>query len=327
MLAEFDLIARYFDRSAGGALGVDVGIGDDGAVLNLAPGNSLVVVTDAIVEGVHFPVYTPAHAVGYRALAVNLSDIAAMGAKPRWASLALALPDADAEWVAGFSAGFFLLADAYDVELIGGDTVSGPLVATVTVHGEVAAGMAVLRSNASEGDAIYVTGNPGDAVAGRLCEGDTDAEHYLAERFLYPTPRVHEGLSLNGIASAMIDISDGLHADLGHLLLASGLGAELRLDALPLSAELLEAVGRDQAIDMALLGGDDYELCFTVPADQDAVFQALASSWDCPVAHIGITVAAEGQRWQDDAQQLYAVPDSGFDHFMGAVHALPEDAE
>jgi len=125
----------------------------------------------------------------------------------------------------------------------------------------------------------------------------------------------------------MIDISDGLHADLGHLLLASGLGAELRLDALPLSAELLETVGRDQAIEMALLGGDDYELCFTVPADQDAVFQALVSSWDCSVTHIGITVAAEGQRWQDDAQQLYAVPDSGFDHFVVAAHELPEDAE
>ncbi|MDG2155302.1 MAG: thiamine-phosphate kinase [Gammaproteobacteria bacterium] len=326
MLAEFELIARCFDRSTGRALGVDVGIGDDGAVVSLTAGNSLVVVTDTIVAGVHFPAYTPAHAVGYRALAVNLSDIAAMGATPRWASLALALPDAEAEWVADFAAGFFMLADAYNVELIGGDTVSGPLVATVTVHGEVTAGMAALRSTASEGDAIYVTGNLGDAVAGRLSEGDTDAERYLAERFLYPTPRVHEGLSLRGIASAMIDISDGLHADLDHLLLASGLGAELRLDALPLSPQLLDTVGRDQAIEMALLGGDDYELCFTVPAGQNEIFQALVSSWECPVAHIGITVASEGQRWHDGAQQLYVVPDSGFDHFMAAVDELPEDA-
>jgi len=319
MLAEFDLIARFFQRPYTVAdSGVVLGIGDDAAILNITPGHSLVVATDAIVESVHFPRYTPAHAVGYRVLAVNLSDFAAMAARPRWASLALALPSADADWVEQFAAGFFALADAYGVQLVGGDTVSGPLSATVTLQGEVAEGNAVLRSGAGVADMIYVTGHPGDAVAGRLCEGDTAAEHYLAEQFLYPMPRVREGLSLAGIASAMIDISDGLSADLGHILSASGLGAELDVAALPLSAELLATVGIDKAIKMALLGGDDYELCFTVPAALANEFVVLSASWECAVTCIGIAVAGSGQHWSRDGE-TYVVPLAGFDHFGSAA--------
>jgi thiamine-monophosphate kinase len=321
MLAEFDLIARFFQRPAAAAdSGVLLGIGDDAAILNVTPGHSLIVATDAIVESVHFPSCTPAHAVGYRALAVNLSDFAAMAARPRWASLALALPSADAEWVEQFAAGFFALADVYGVQLVGGDTVSGPLAATVTLQGEVAEGNAVLRRGAGVAELIYVTGHPGDAVAGRLCEGDTPAAHYLAERFLYPTPRVYEGLSLAGVASAMIDVSDGLAADLGHILVASGVGAELDVNTLPLSAELLAAVGAEQAIKMALLGGDDYELCFTVPAALADEFAVLSASWECGVTCIGRTVARAGQRWSKDGD-IYIVPEAGFDHFDNSARS------
>jgi thiamine-monophosphate kinase len=321
MLAEFDLINRFFVRSAHSKIkddSVAVGIGDDAAILLPTPGTGLVVATDTIVESVHFPEYTPAHAVGYRVLAVNLSDLAAMAARPRWANLSLALPEADAEWVEQFAAGFFALADVFGVELVGGDTVSGNLTATVTLQGEVLPDQAVLRSGATEADLIYVTGNPGDAVAGRLCEGTSDAEHYLAEQFLYPAPRVHEGMSLAGVASAMIDISDGLHADLNHLLAASDVGAELRIEALPLSDELVATVGNDEAIEMALLGGDDYELCFTVPQDKDAEFRELAASWDCPVTHLGTVVQGEGARWSR-AGEHFVVADVGFDHFASVA--------
>ncbi len=322
MLPEFDLIARCFNRSAQERDDVCanepvVGIGDDAALLEIAPGNQLVVATDTIVASVHFPAYTPAHAIGYRALAVNLSDLAAMAARPRWASLSITLPQADVSWVDEFAAGFFSLADTYDIALVGGDTVSGSLSATVTLHGEVTTGSAVLRSGAQPGDSLYVTGYPGDAVAGRLCESDSDAEVTLAERFLYPTPRVDEGLSLSGIASAMIDVSDGLSADLGHLLTASGVGAEMDINALPLSAELLTAVGRDRAIEMALTGGDDYELCFAVSPESEALFAQAVRSWNCPVTRIGTVVPGSGQRWMRD-EEPYVLRASGFSHFSDA---------
>jgi len=315
MLTEFNLIERFFNRQqASGQL--TLGIGDDAAVIAPDPGAELVVATDAIVNGIHFPVYTPPHAIGYRSLAVNLSDLAAMGAVPRWASLALCLPDADTEWLEQFADGFFDLADIFNVSLIGGDTVSGPLMASVTVHGEVGKGMAVTRSGANEGDGIYVTGHPGDAVAGRLVEGTNDADHYLADRFLYPVPRVMEGQALRNVASAMIDISDGLHADLGHVLNQSGLGAELDVAALPLSNELRSSVGREQAQAMALTGGDDYELCFTVPDEHQSQLQELVDSFDCAVTRIGTCVATEESEavWRL-GQNIYQVPDSGFEHF------------
>ncbi|MDG1462774.1 MAG: AIR synthase-related protein, partial [Gammaproteobacteria bacterium] len=185
-------------------------------------------------------------------------------------------------------------------------------------QGEVLPDKAVLRSGAAEADLLYVTGNPGDAVAGRLCEGVSDAEHYLAEQFLYPSPRVHEGLSLAGVASAMIDISDGLHPDINHLLMASGLGAELQIEALPLSDELVATVGNDKAIEMALLGGDDYELCFTVSQDKDSEFRELAASWDCQVTHLGTVVQGKGACWSL-AGKSFVVPDAGFDHFASVA--------
>jgi len=320
MLPEFNLIERYFKRAGhspdSNNNSVITGIGDDAAVISPAADAELVIATDAIVEGVHFPVYTPAHAVGYRALAVNLSDLAAMGAKPRWANLALSLPEPSEEWVEQFAAGFFSLADAYGIALIGGDTVSGPLMASVTLQGEVAKGQSVLRSGANDGDGIYVTGHPGDAVAGRLCDGTGKADHYLADCFLYPVPRVKEGMQLGSVASAMIDVSDGLNADLTHLLHASGVGAELDVSALPVSSELLASVGEEQAIAMALTGGDDYELCFTVADENEPALQDLSASWDCPVTRIGTVVAAAGVTWRQ-LGDVYEVA-AGFDHFSGA---------
>lgn len=317
---ERSLISTFFDRqrAAGGPArtGVVLGIGDDAAILRLDPGFDLVVATDSIAEGTHFPVGVPAAAVGHRCLAVNLSDLAAMAAEPLWYSLALSLPEADEYWVGEFARGLFALADRFGVELVGGDTVRGPLGATVTIQGRVRPGRAVLRSGAAAGDGVWVTGNPGDAVAGRLLlpEPAPDAAAAaLRQRFLYPVPRVHEGLALAGVATAMLDVSDGLDDDLRKLLGASGVGAEMDAGALPLSAELSE-VRAGQAIECALTGGDDYELCFTVrPADESRL-RELAAAWTLPVTRIGTVTAGSVCRWQLHGQPL-AVPDTTYRHF------------
>ncbi len=317
---ERTLISTFFDRRqlAGRSTRADVvlGIGDDAAVLRLDPGFDLVVATDSIAEGTHFPAGTPAASVGHRSLAVNLSDIPAMASEPLWFSLALSLPAADENWVGEFAHGLFALADRFSVELVGGDTVRGPLGATVTIQGRVRPGHAVLRSGATPGDGVWVTGHPGDAVAGRLLLPEPEsgvADAALRQRFLYPAPRVREGLSLAGIASAMLDVSDGLDDDLRKLLAASGVGAELDAGALPLSTEL-RTVCPGNAIEYALTGGDDYELCFTVrPADEPRL-RELAAAWTVPVTRIGTVIAGSGCRWQLHGQAL-AVPDTTYRHF------------
>jgi thiamine-monophosphate kinase len=297
---------------------VILGIGDDAAVLRPEPGFDLVVATDSIAEGTHFPAGTPAAAVGHRCLAVNLSDLAAMSAEPLWFSLALSLPRGDAAWVGEFAEGLFALADRFDVALIGGDTVRGPLAATVTIHGRARPGRVVLRSGASPGDGVWVTGHPGDAVAGRLLLPDPEpdaAAAALRQRFLYPEPRVREGLALAGVATAMLDVSDGLDDDLRKLLAASGVGAELDAAALPLSPELLAVrTGYGSALDCALTGGDDYELCFTLPSSRDARLKELAANWMVPVTRIGAIVPGSGARWQLHGKPL-AVPDTTYRHF------------
>jgi thiamine-monophosphate kinase len=317
---ERTLISTFFDRrrTRGALVRPDVilGIGDDAAIVRAEPGFDLVVATDSIAEGTHFPPGIPAAAVGHRCLAVNLSDLAAMAAEPLWFSLALSLPRADEGWVGDFAAGLFALADRFDVELIGGDTVRGPLGATVTVQGRVRPGCAVLRSGAHPGDGVWVTGHPGDAVAGRrlLGEPGTDpASAALRQRFLYPEPRVREGLALAGLATAMLDVSDGLDDDLAKLIAASGVGAELDAGALPVSDELLgERAGR--AIECALTGGDDYELCFTVRPSDESRLQDLAASWPVPVTRLGTIVVGEGTRWSLGGQRL-VLPDTAFRHF------------
>lgn len=295
-----------------------LGIGDDAAVLRLEPGWDLVVATDSIAEGTHFPAGIPARAIGHRCLAVNLSDLAAMAAEPLWFSLALSLPAAEPPWLEEFAAGLFALADRSAVVLIGGDTVRGPLSATVTVQGRVRPGAAVTRSGAQAGDGIWVTGTPGDAVAGRLLPDDAaqisaTVRDRLRQRFLYPEPRLREGLALGALATAMLDVSDGLDDDIGKLMQASGTGAELDAGLLPLSAELRAAAG-DRAIEHALTGGDDYELCFTIPEQAAARLRAVAAEWTVPVTRIGTVVAEPGVRWRYQGRALQ-VPDTTFRHF------------
>jgi thiamine-monophosphate kinase len=266
---EFDLIRRFFDRRRDAA-GVAVGIGDDGAVLNPDPANQQVQVIDTLVEGVHFPEDTTPADIAYRAVAVNLSDIAAMGARPRWMTLALTMNDANEQWVEAFAKGLFEAADKFDVALVGGDTTRGAAITvTVTITGEVPPDSALLRSGARPGDAIFVTGTLGDAAAGLslMQRGELDGE--LVQRFLRPTPRIDIGTALVGRASAAIDISDGLAGDLSKLLTASGVGGEIHLDKLPLSDALRNCASADQQFEWATCGGDDYELCFT--ADEAVV--------------------------------------------------------
>lgn len=317
---ERSLISTYFDRRRGGPVpgrpDVVVGIGDDAAVLRLEPGFDLLVATDSIAEGIHFPEGIPAAAVGHRCLAVNLSDIAAMAAEPLWFSLALSLPAAEPEWVGEFARGLFALADRFGVELVGGDTVRGPLGATVTVHGRARPGTVVRRNGARPGDGVWVTGHPGDAVAGRLLlpePSPAPAARALQARFLYPEPRVQEGRALAGIASAMLDVSDGLDDDLGKLLAASGVGAELDAGALPVSAGLRSVRGAD-AVACALTGGDDYELCFTVPVGNEARLRDLASGWAVSVTRLGTVTPGPARRWLLAGRPL-TVPDTTYRHF------------
>ena len=317
---ERTLISTYFDRPQGkrlpGRYDVVLGIGDDGAVVRPEPGFDLVFAMDTIFEGTHFPAGIAAAAIGHRCLAVNLSDLAAMAAEPLWCTLALSLPSADPAWVSEFARGLFALADRYGVALVGGDTVRGPLGATVTIVGQVRPDHAVRRSGARPGDGIWVTGHPGDAMAGRLLLADAtteDAAMTLRNRFLYPEPRVLEGRVLAGIATAMLDVSDGLDDDLGKLLVASGVGAELDAENLPLSREL-RSLGAIRAVEYALTGGDDYELCFTIPASRESDCRDLTAKWQVPVTRIGTVVPRLGSRWRQQGQPL-AIPDTTFRHF------------
>jgi len=317
-LDEATLIDRYFARAARAQRrDVLLGIGDDAAVTRLARGYDLVIATDAIFEGVHFPRRTPPRSLGHRCLAVNLSDLAAMGAEPLWATLALSMPAARAGWLREFSRGLFTLADAFGVALIGGDTVRGPLAMSVTVHGRVRPGAEVPRSGARPGDGVYVTGHPGDAVAGRLLLESATPRPALARlrrKFLYPLPRLREGMRLAGVASSMLDVSDGLHDDLGKLMRSSGCGADVDAGLLPLSRSLLRYAGEAGARQCALTGGDDYELLFTVPVAREAQLRRFTRSWSCPVTRLGAVAARRGLRWSLD-RKPFEFADRTFRHF------------
>ncbi len=278
-VAEFDLIARI--RACVGTRGdVVLGIGDDAALLQSPAGMQLAVAMDTLNIGVHFPPETAAADIGWKALAVNLSDLAAMGAIPAWCTLSLSLPEAEAAFVDGFLDGFLQLATQHDVALVGGDTARGPLSVCVTVHGFVEPGMALRRDGAQAGDDLWISGTPGDA-AGALAQwragGAIDAT--LRLRLDRPTPRVALGRALRGVATSCIDVSDGLLADLGHVCAASGVGAQVDIDALPVSDALRAEFDAEQRRVLQATGGDDYELCFTAPADaRDAVLQASATA-------------------------------------------------
>jgi thiamine-monophosphate kinase len=274
-LSESVLIERYFRNLGAQRADVLLGIGDDAAVLACPPDAQLVATTDTLVAGVHFPPATPPAAVGHRALAVNLSDLAAMGARPAWALLALTLPQAEESWLAEFAAGLARLARAHNVALVGGDTTRGPLCVTLQLLGCVPRGAALTRAGGRAGDELFVSGTPGDAGAGlALLEGRMSAPAataaYLRERFLAPSPRVALGERLRGYASACIDVSDGLLGDAGKLAQASGTGLTLEFESVPVSEPLESTLGPEAARELALTAGDDYELCFSVPAQHAA---------------------------------------------------------
>ncbi|HSQ82315.1 MAG TPA: thiamine-phosphate kinase [Casimicrobiaceae bacterium] len=291
---EFELIERYFRRPPHNP-DVRVGIGDDGAVIAPSPGMEYVLTVDMLVEGRHFVAGADPERLGHKTLAVNLSDLAAMGALPRFALLAGALPDADESWVAAFMRGFDALARQYDVELIGGDTTRGPRNLCVTAIGELPAGSALLRRGANPGDTIYVSGTLGDAalalaVAGGRADVDSQWRAALDRRLDAPEPRVALGVALRGVASGAIDVSDGLIGDLGHILAESRVGATVDLASVPSSPALramLEGDERDLALTCLLAGGDDYELCFTAPPAMRGRIDALALALRLPLTAIG----------------------------------------
>ena len=303
---EFELIRRYFTRDAYSP-DVVVGVGDDGAVLKPEPGTHQVQVIDTMVEGVHFPSNMGAADIGYRVVAVNLSDIAAMGARPRWMTLALTLSDNDETWIDEFAAGLFDAASKYDVALVGGDTTSGDaVVATVHMTGVVEEGAALLRSGARVGDTVFVTGTIGDAAAGLALIECGKPDEFLQRRFLRPNARVAKGLELSGRASAAIDLSDGLVGDLRKLLDASGVGAEIDIESIPMSDALRDHFDAKEATHFALTGGDDYELCFT--AEPDAVIDID------DVTPIGIVTASTDLVCRLHGE-LVEVNDAGYRHF------------
>jgi thiamine-monophosphate kinase len=319
-LSEFDLISRYFSRRGAPRGDVILGVGDDGAVLECPPDSQLIAAIDSLVEDVHFPAGSPARSVGHRALAVNLSDLAAMGAQPAWALLALALPAADEAWLAQFSDGLDALARQHGVALVGGDTSGGKLCVTVQVLGFVPRGAALTRSGAAAGDAVFVSGTTGDSAAGlmleqsRLTVADAAQAQWLLDRFRYPSPRVSLGLALRGLASACIDISDGLLGDCGRLAQASGCGVVMDYEALPVSDPLRAAVGEERARELALIGGEDYELCFTVPAAKLKEFRARCPAGEFGWSQIGTLTVRPGAVVQRGATVMQ-VSHPGFDHF------------
>ncbi len=317
-MGEFDLIKQFFVR-AQGQDGVVMGIGDDCAVLAPTAGMQWLVSTDMLVEGRHFLSTVAPERLGHKALAVNLSDLAACGATPRAFTLALALPRADASWLTGFSKGLFALADTHGIHLVGGDTTQGPLNISITVMGEAPAGMALLRSGAKVGDDIYVSGQLGDArLALEVFRGSISlpGEQFEQVRRAMecPQPRVALGQALRGVASSAVDVSDGLIGDLGHILQRSVVGASLEVDQLPCSA-VLAAQPLALRRECGLAGGDDYELVFTAAPEQRAAVQRAAEQSATPVTRIGRIEAAAGLRLFDAEGQALAHQFSSFDHF------------
>ena len=316
-LDEFQVIDRYFTRQSNDPR-VVLGIGDDAAVVKT--GAATAVATDTLVAGVHFPDDLPGDAVGHRAMAVNLSDLAAMGATPRWCTLALTLPDSNHAWLESFAQGLFALAVEHGVELVGGDTTRGPLSVTLQVLGDIDADCMLTRGGAAVGDDIHVTGTLGDAAAGlklvsRCRSATSDAHLMLSSRFLKPTPRVAAGIALRGLASAAIDVSDGLLADLGHLCRASGCAASVDMEGLPVSPQLRELFPRRDAETWALTGGDDYELCFTAPPSRRRKIEQALAACETPVRRIGQLHEGRGVHCRRGGQHMEPPAASGYSHF------------
>ncbi|MEJ2687038.1 MAG: thiamine-phosphate kinase, partial [Gammaproteobacteria bacterium] len=304
---------------------VVLGVGDDAALLRVPPGRELTVAMDTLVDGVHFPHGTDPAAIGHKALAVNLSDLAAMGADPAWATLALTLPQPDTDWLEAFARGFSALAQRFDVQLVGGDLTRGPLTVTVQAHGLVPPQGALRRAGARAGDEIYVTGTLGDAgLALRLLQEDiavaTMQRDFLVARLEYPQPRVQAGAALRGLAGAAIDLSDGLLADLGHILEQSGVGATLWVDRLPRSVAFRETLEGRPGLEaewdgLPLAAGDDYELCFTAAPARRAAVQEALSGLDCGYLKVGVVEQAAGLRCVHDDGSPCVAGAAGYRHF------------
>ena len=315
-LSEFDIIERFFRRPGRSREDVLLGIGDDAALLAVPCDRELAVAVDTLVAGRHFPPATPAFDIGHKALAVNLSDLAAMGAEPAWGTLALTLPEVDEAWLQSFADGFFALADRYGVQLVGGDTTRGPLSVTVQVLGPVPRGRALRRDGGRPGQRIFVTGTLGDAACAlwQMQAGEQVAPRLL-ERLNRPEPRVAFGRGLAAVGSAAIDISDGLLADLGHIVTASNCGATLWVDRLPRSPLLTAQVPSARVLISQLSGGDDYELCFCVEPTKVAALQALARDCALAVTEVGVIESQPGVRCRHDDGSGYQPDVRGFDHF------------
>jgi thiamine-monophosphate kinase len=319
---EFELIARFFTRPAR-ASSVRLSVGDDAALLAPSPGCEIAVSVDMLVCGRHFFADTDPQKLGHKTLAVNLSDMAAMGASPKWALLAGALPDGDLDWLAAFARGFHALAEAHGVDLVGGDTTRGPLTLCVTIMGEVPAGGALLRSGAKEGDEIYVSGMLGDAalalaaMTGRT-KLDDEALTASRARLETPVPRIALGQALRGVATAALDVSDGLVGDLSHILERSAVGATLDFAAIPRSSFLARLVGGGEnrlAVECLLAGGDDYELCFTAPPAAAARVASIAATTEVPLTRIGTITRGSGLVVRDEHGAPMSELPRAYDHF------------
>ncbi|MCL1093583.1 thiamine-phosphate kinase [Shewanella kaireitica] len=318
-MKEFQLIESYFTGRAQSRKDVAVGIGDDCAIVEPAVNKSVAISCDTLVENVHFFSDMPANALGYKSLAVNLSDLASMGAEPAWMTLALTLPEVDENWLADFSTGMFEIAEYYGVALVGGDTTRGPRSITITINGQVPEHTGLTRSGAKNGDWIYVTGTLGDSALGLdLLRGkaqcnEADRE-YLINRHYRPTPRVLAGQALRTLASSAIDISDGLVSDIQHVLKASNIGAMVNVDKLPLSKELKANVSEEMALSYALTGGEDYELLFTVSEAQKGALEIALAETGVKFAQIGQVCTGGKLNLLLDNQPFEPI-NLGFEHF------------
>ncbi|PCJ91117.1 MAG: thiamine-phosphate kinase [Porticoccaceae bacterium] len=318
-LSEFSLIQQYFS-SIGAASGVALGVGDDCAVLDVPEGAQLVVTVDTLVAGVHFPVNASPGDIAHRCLRVNLSDIAAMGAEPRWFTLALTLPEASEHWVKAFSQALAEDASAFSCALVGGDTTAGPLTISIQLFGVVPKGKALTRGGAQVGDSIFVTGSLGEGAAALslfdTLDTSVEAERgRLLKRFYRPEPRLEEGLLLRDLASAALDISDGLIADLGHIVEASGVGADVEIKQLPIEPWLACLAEASQVTQWALSGGDDYELCFTVSKENCGVVELLIAQGKLSACCIGKISRQPGVRCFDGNGNLVNIVKTGYQHF------------
>lgn len=319
MPSEFDIIRQYFilDNTRDDVI---LGIGDDAAILNVPENHELIQSVDTLVAGVHFPIETSAEDIAYKSLAVNLSDMAAMGAEPAWFTLAITLPKDDEVWLKRFSESLSSIAKKYNVQLVGGDTTHGPLCISITINGFVEKGKALTRSNAQVGDKVYVSGNIGDAALSLAawqgqCLLTVDSATYLNNRLNRPIPQIELGLLLREYASACIDISDGLLADLGHITTASNVGAKINFEDIPLSKELhLNLTDEELIIPLVLSGGDDYELCFTLPKEKQSDFENAVLEHEIKVACVGEIESKFGVRCFLNTKEV-KLQELGFQHF------------